>query len=144
MVLRCKIKTCAGILLFLTLAIIFSCEELQPYFANCSECTADEPVRANLEIKAKYQGDEILINIYEGNLEDSIFYDSFIMESSRLSHNVPINKTYTITARYFYNGNYYVVVNSVTPRVKYIENQCEEPCYFIYDKVVDLRLKYTK
>jgi hypothetical protein len=59
-------------------------------------------------------------------------------------YDVPINKKYTATATYYKSDIKYVAVDSATPRVKYDKNQCDDPCYFVYDRVVDLRLKYTK
>jgi hypothetical protein len=82
--------------------------------------------------------------IYEGNLEDSIIYESVISDFRIYYRTVPLNRKYTLTATYYDRGNCYIVVNSVTPRVKYDETFCEEPCYYIFDKNVDLRLKYTK
>jgi len=56
---------------------------------------------------------------------------------------VSINKKYTITATYFF-GAKYTAVNSVTPRVRYSKDQCDDPCYYVYDKTVNLKLKYLK
>ena len=117
---------------------------MEQYFVNCSECLTNKPETALLEIRTEKTGNEILINIYEGNVEDNILYESFLTISSNIQRSVPINKRFTLTATYSYEGNNYITVNSVMPRVKYAEDQCEDPCYFVYDKVVDLKLKYTK
>ena len=132
------------ILLFIIITVSFSCEDLEKYIVNCSECYINKPVSAVLEIQTNRSAGEVFISIYEGNLEDNIIYDSFSTISSNISRSVPLYKTYTLTATYSYNGNLYTTVNSVVPRVKYVENQCEEPCYVVYSKVVDLKLKYTK
>jgi hypothetical protein len=91
-----------------------------------------------------YYGNSILINIYEGNLEDSVLYDSFQASGTQATIPVTINKKYTVTATYYIPDNYYVAVDSATPRVKFDKTQCDDPCYFVYDKKIDLRLKYTK
>lgn len=132
--------------LLVILVLSFSCEE-QGFFVKCADCTSEEPVNTNLEIKLDLSsnGYYTLINIYEGNLEDSILYTS---QQTNITYflkvSVAINKKYTVTATYFIPDNYYTAIDSATPRVKYEKDQCDDPCYFVYDKVIDLRLKYTK
>lgn len=131
--------------LLVILVLSFSCEE-QGFFVKCADCTSEEPVNTNLEIKLDLSsnGYYTLINIYEGNLEDSILYTS---QQTNITYflkvRVAINKKYTVTATYFIPDNYYTAIDSATPRVKYEKDQCDDPCYFVYDKVIDLRLKYT-
>jgi len=127
--------------LLLICVLIFSCEE-QGTFANCDDCTAEEPFTATLEFTLdNSQYSKGRIYVYEGNLEDSILYASLSSSSASLSLTVNLNKLYTATATYYIPGDYYTVVDSATPRVRYAENQCEEPCYYVYDKKLDLRLK---
>jgi hypothetical protein len=131
--------------LILILVLCFSCEE-QGLLIKCPDCTTDEPIQTNLEAKLDetFPGNEALITVYEGNLEDSIIYRSYRTSQPHSYITVTLNKKYTVTATYFQSGNSYVAVDSVTPKVKYEKEQCDNPCYFVYDKVVDLRLKYTK
>ena len=132
--------------LLVILVFSFSCEE-QGFFVKCADCTSEEPVNTNLEIKLDLSsnGYYTLINIYEGTLEDSILYASQQTNVNYfLNVRVAINKKYTVTATYYTHGGYYIAVNSATPRVKYEKSQCDEPCYFVYDKTIDLRLKYTR
>ena len=135
------------IIFLLILCTFFSCEE-SPLFINCPDCTEEEPLETDIEIKleSRTDGANTLINVYEGNLEDSVIYTSFYTSSnnSRTSVSVAINKKYTITATYFKTNNKYIAVDSATPRVKYDKEQCDNPCYMVYDRKCDLRLKYTK
>ena len=130
---------------FLILAVSFSCEE-QGLIINCPDCTSEEPLKTNLEImlRISIDGSTTLINVYEGNLEDSVLYRSFTSSGARTTIPVTINKKYTITATYYIPvpGDYYIAVDSATPRVKFDTNRCDNPCYFVYDRVVDLRLKF--
>ena len=145
MVLINIMKNTFRILILLTFAFFFSCEE-QGLFIKCTDCISEEPVNTNLEIKLglSSNGYYTLVKIYEGNLEDSILYTS---QSTNITYflKVPvvINKKYTVTATYYIPDNHYTTVDSATPRVKYEKDQCDDPCYFVYDKVIDLRLKYT-
>lgn len=130
------------ILLLLLIVVLFSCEK-QGLIVKCPDCTATEPVNIRFDVKldANYYGGTTKINVYEGNLEDSILYKTYSSTASSLSIPVTINKKYTLTATYYIPDNYYVVVDSATPRVRYEKDQCDNPCYFVYDKVVDLRMK---
>jgi hypothetical protein len=126
--------------------LCFSCED-QGLIVKCPDCTADEPVNTDLEVKISQSpfGLETQINVYEGNIEDSILYRSSKSFGTSISFNVTLNKKYTVSATYFYApDNYYIAIDSATPRVRFEKTQCDDPCYFVYDKDVDLRLKYTK
>jgi hypothetical protein len=87
---------------------------------------------------------EAQVEIWEGNLEDSILMGSYTSLSKTFTQQVTLNKKYTITATYYVSDSKYIAVDSATPRVKYEKAQCDDPCYYIYDKDCDLRLKYTK
>ncbi|MGA2407332.1 MAG: hypothetical protein ABSF81_11365 [Bacteroidales bacterium] len=132
------------LLLFLILVFCFSCEE-QGLFVKCPDCTAKEPDRTELEFKLDFSYRvTILIKIYEGNLDDSILLYSDRIFTAPFNYEVTINKKYTATATYDIQNNEYIAIDSATPRVKYEKEQCDDPCYFVYDKIIDLRLKYTK
>lgn len=132
----------AGILFITLLVICFSCEE-KGWFADCSGCTTYEPESTNLSIKLSEAPSDIVINIYEGEIEDSILYATASIRSLELNYQVGLNKKYSVTATYLIEGNTYVAFDSAIPRVRFTEDQCDEPCYFVYDRVINLRLKYT-
>jgi hypothetical protein len=127
--------------LLLICVLVFSCEE-QGTFANCDDCTSEEPFTATLEFtldNTQYTRGKIYV--YEGNIEDSILYATLSSSGASLSIMVSINKQYSATTTYFITDKSYIVVDSATPRVRYTESQCEEPCYYVYDRKLDLRLK---
>jgi len=138
-------KITIRLFLFLILVICFSCEE-QGIFIKCPDCTAEEPLKTDLEIKLDltFYSSATLIEVYEGNLEDSIQYSSYSHYGTNTTIPVTVNKKYTVTATYYKSGNSYIAVDSATPRVRYDKEQCDDPCYFVYDRMIDLRLKYTK
>jgi len=146
MVLRNIITVTSRTFLFIAMALFFSCEDPGVIVINCSDCLDEEPVTARLKIKLEEPGYGYgtIIRIYQGNLEDSILYDTFSSSFSQIYREVPLNKTYTLTASYYIRGYNYIAVNSVTPHVLYDKDNCEEPCYYVYDNNVNLRLKYTK
>jgi hypothetical protein len=141
------LKTMRKVKLFLliTTIFIFSCED-QGLIVKCPDCRTDEPKQTDLEVKLDSEifGNLVLIKVYEGNLEDSVLYYSVSVPSSSTTISVTINKKYTLTATYHIGDNYYTAVDSATPRVRYEKDLCDNPCYFLYDRTIDLRLKYTK
>ncbi len=124
------------------IAVCFSCED-KGWFTDCSGCTSFEPEEAVLLIKLKDIESQVIINVYEGEIEDSVIYGSAIFSGQEYNFKVGLNKKYTLTATYFIGGKTYTAIDSATPKVRYTETQCEDACYFVYDRVVDLRLKYT-
>jgi hypothetical protein len=137
-------KIALRLFLFIAFILFFSCKD-QPLFVNCPDCTTEEPVNTDLEFSLDFSNlGGVLINIYEGNLDDSILIFSERLFDPPFTFNVTINKKYTATATYYAQNNEYIAVDSATPRVKYDKAQCDHPCYFVYDKILDLRLKYTK
>jgi hypothetical protein len=125
--------------------VLFSCDKMV-LFVNCSDCTKDEPTTATLKIKIGgaevYDMSGVVINIYSGNLEDDILLDTFTSSNTEETYTVTINKKYTITATYHLNSKTYIAVDSVTPGVKYDSSKCTDPCYYVYNNKVNLKLKY--
>ncbi|OFY65952.1 MAG: hypothetical protein A2V64_09940 [Bacteroidetes bacterium RBG_13_43_22] len=143
MVLKGHIRIFAVLIIFSMLVLFFSCEKPGSNIIYCSECLSEEPFNAKIRIKLDYYN-ETTVTIYEGNLEDNVVYESIITEAKYLYRTLALNRTYTFTASYYVRGNHYIVVNSLTPHVIYDEDYCEEPCYYVYNNEVDLRLKYGK
>lgn len=142
MVLNRMTKTIKLIFLF-ALAIIFSCEDTY-LNTNCNDCNPNEPVTTKLQLKASMNVSRtgILLKIWEGNIEDSVLYRTAYPSGTITEIPVTINKQYTVTATYNTLKGTYVIIDSATPRVKYEENLCDEPCYMVYDTKIDLRIKY--
>jgi len=86
-------------------------------------------------------GPGVIVNIYTGNLEDNIKFASYKTYSKTSYYKVPLNKSYTVTAEYIISGVSYIAVNKVKPRVTFSEEQCTDPCYYVYDMEVNLKLK---
>jgi hypothetical protein len=133
------------ILFLLFIVELFSCEK-QGLIVKCPDCTTDEPLKINLNVKLDegYSSSPTVINVYEGNLEDSVLYNSYQTTETQALIEVSLNKKYTVTATYHIADDFYIAIDSATPRVRYDKTQCDNPCYFVYDKDINLRLKYTK
>jgi hypothetical protein len=141
-------KSALKYIFILSIIFLFSCDK-STLFLPCSGCTATEPTEAVLEIKVQGPNgkDDVygtIIRIYDGNLEDDVLLTSFESTGLNLTYTAKISKKYTFTATYFINGSSYTTVDSVEPVTIYEKDKCTDPCYFVLDKAVDLRLKYTK
>lgn len=132
-------------ILVIVFIFCFSCEE-QGLIVKCADCLSEEPVDTDLEVKLDtgIDGYPRIIKVYEGNLEDSILYSVINVTGSTLIVPVTLNKKFTITATYQFGNSRYTTVDSATPQVKYEKDQCDDPCYYVYDKTINLKLKYTK
>jgi hypothetical protein len=137
-------KILSKIILATIILFCFSCED-QGLIVKCADCMSDEPVDVVLDIKldSNHSSNETIVNVYEGNIEDSVLYRTLKTISSP-SIKVTLNKKYTVTATYKEQNDFYVAIDSATPRVRFEKSQCDKPCYFVYDKVLDLRIKYTR
>lgn len=135
-------KTFLRLLFFVSIVLLFSCEEPGTLVVNCSDCKTEEPKKTRLEIKINpSEFCPVQIDIYEGEVGDSIIYSSFLTCGSVTESIVPLNKKYTVTATYNINQKKYIAIDATTPRVRFEKDQCEEPCYFVYNRRVNLKLK---
>jgi hypothetical protein len=132
-------------LVFTVMLLMLSCDG-KFVLVNCDECTAEEPKTVDLALRLETEsGSTAQVDVYKGIIEDNILLDSFITNSTDYTYTVDVNTKYTFTARYehfAFSEKTIVVVNAVYPRVRYEKNQCENNCYYVYDKKVNLRVKY--
>lgn len=123
-----------------------SCEKQMLVIVKCGDCTVEEPVSARINIRLSEDPllfDIVSINLYEGDNTDGQLINSFTINSGAISHfNVALNRTYTLEAIYRTSTRTYRVYDSARPLVKYSESDCDDPCYYLYNNNVDLRLKY--
>jgi len=130
------------IFIFILIAVSFSCED-RGWIADCSECTSFEPWEGYLVVKLTGNESPVMVSVYEGEVEDSVLYAFAEIEGEKYTPGINLNKKYTVTATYNIGNKTYIAIDSAIPKVRYTEDQCEDPCYFIYDRVIDLRIKYT-
>ncbi len=140
-------KKLLQIIFFLTITICFSCEkqglfEDKGWFVKCSECESTEPQKAFIELMLKETETSVKIDVYEGEFEDGVIYHTLETTLDKYTFSAGLNKKYTAVATYHLGGITYIAVDSAIPRVKYSKEACDEACYFVYDRVLDLRLKY--
>jgi len=128
----------------LLMLILFSCEE--GYLTDCEECHVGI---GKVTLKIRVANTDFIplntiVTLYEGAIEDNIIIGKYTIEytNSFLIEDVIRYKDYTATMEFSYNGQQYITTAAECPKVRYDEDTCDEPCYYIYDNILDLRLRY--
>ena len=131
-------------ILLLFMLFIGACEK--GYITDCDECMTDEVGFVYLKIYVSDLGGNHgnTVKIYEGPVEDNKLLDEITVIGDYCSYDAVLYKDYTLTVEYLVDGKRYIAIDSSRPKVRHDESTCEEPCYYIYDNIVDLTLKYTK
>lgn len=134
-----------SIALAIILMLLFSCEE--GFITDCSQCYTSDDYQVILTIShSTPQGVPVgaLVTLYEGPVGDNLVLEKYIVQDpySDFRYIAVLYKDYSATIEYTYNERNYVITAGACPKVKYDETTCEEPCYYVYDNVLDLRLRY--
>lgn len=125
--------------LLFSLCCLTACEDL--YIVDCDECELIEPTTCLLYIDLKPQGYLFEVTIYKGKLEDGlVIYNTTATEP--FYYTVGLNSEYTVTGKIVINGIEYTAVDATRPRVEVITDSCEETCYWVVNKNINLKFKY--
>lgn len=136
-------RTLIAVVVILTL--IVSCED--SFVSDCSECYPEGVPRAQLRILYR-NPDYVPVNpkvtLYEGAVEEGIMIRQYIIEEavSFIEVDAILYKDYSATLEFNLDGQKYITTAGACPKAGFDKNSCEEPCYFVYDNVLDLRLRY--
>ncbi len=129
----------------LLMLLLFSCED--GYLTDCRRCYTN--VEGNVTIEIRFRNpDRVPLNpvvtIYEGAIDEGIIIDRYYVQdpTSFISYDAILYKNYSATLEFSYDGKRYITTAAACPKVRYDESSCDEPCYYIYDNVLDLRLRY--
>lgn len=129
----------------LLLMLLFSCEE--GYLTDCNECYASDSY--NVVLYIRYRNLEAvpgnpIVTLYEGNVNDSLILEKYYITDpySVTRYYAMLYKDYSATLEFMLDGKKYIVTGAACPKVRYDETTCEEPCWYVYDNVIDLRLRY--
>jgi hypothetical protein len=125
--------------------LLFSCEE--GYMTDCRECDPEYPQQATLVIRYRtpdFIPENPRVTLFEGAIEDSIILSRFVIAEpySQLTFDAILFKDYSATLEFIHEGQKYITTGAARPKVRYDETSCDEPCYYVYDNVIDLRLRY--
>jgi hypothetical protein len=133
------------ILSAVALTFSLSCDDQIFPLVDCNNYLSDEPSSATIKVQAfgRMQYYELtIVNVYEGTdtLGDLVY--SYRPATETTYVDVALNRTYTFVATYQSSYKTYKAVDSATPRVKYTESECDEPCWYMYNNKVNLQIKY--
>jgi len=129
------------------LTILLSCED--SYVSDCSDCYPEGVPLTQLKIlirNPEYIPFNSKLTLYEGSVENGIIIRQFVSEVSvsYFAFDAILYKDYSATLEFSLDGRRYITTAGACPKVGYDKNSCEEPCYFLYDNVLDLRLRSIK
>jgi hypothetical protein len=136
-----------GFAVTVLLTILFSCED--SYVSDCSDCYPEGVPLTQLKIlirNPEYIPFNPKLTLYEGPVENGIIIRQFVSEVSvsYFAFDAILYKDYSATLEFSLDGRRYITTAGACPKVGYDKNSCEEPCYFLYDNVLDLRLRSIK
>lgn len=134
-----------SILTALFMILLLSCEE--GIIIDCNNCYTGPLEYVSLKINItgrNYIPSNALITLYEGSVEDSVILMQYYIQGSTTitTYDALLYKNYTATLEFNIGGQDYVTVDATYPQARYEESACNEPCYYVYDNVLDLRLRY--
>ncbi len=133
------------IIVALTLLLLFSCEK--GGLTDCTKCDTSENYLVQLEIYIRspdYVPSNPSVTVFEGAIEDSIVLKRISVNESYsyVTFDALLYKDYSASVEFTLDGKKYVTVGAASPKVRYDETTCDQPCYYVYDNVIDLRLRY--
>jgi hypothetical protein len=121
-----------------------SCNLIDRIFVDCSTCYTDIPIYSEQLIRVSIDNEtpEVFITVYEGPWEKGNVEFTFTMFENEQTVVLRTDKHYTLRAEYTKNGRTYYVINGCILKVLEDYDSCDEPCYYVRHRSVDLRLKF--
>lgn len=130
------------IIILVILLSLHSCEK--GYLTDCSKCNTIKPSTALIEIYLTTYDNFAAnkVTVYEGNIEDSIVVRSFTTSSHYYTISAMFYKKYSAMVEYTIDGKKYVAIDGACPQLRHDENSCEDDCYYTFDNIINLTLRY--
>ena len=129
------------------MVFLSSCEEkIFTINVDCDECFTEEPDSADivLEFSDKLMNDSgVPFVFYEGNIEDNnvLFIDTALERFFYVY--APVKKYYSVKAYYTGKDSLpFTVINGTKMKVKYVSEECYDPCWIVKKYEIDLRVHY--
>lgn len=110
---------------------------------KCSECYTEEPSHTwvDLNVTINAENPEVPITIYVGPPENEVIYSYDLANETPYKVKVENETAYTVKAEYRVDGRSRIVFNKIKTKIFYDYESCSEPCYWVSDKTVNLRIK---
>lgn len=141
-----KYRLLLNLLILLLMILFVSCERDVPSklaAVDCFDCFDYKPDSGKLIVKLTINDENpfVPLVIYIGNIEDNIieYPDTSYSDDYRVL--VPVNEYYSIIAEYKSGDKTIFVVDGDDFKVKYTQNECDNPCYYYYGGYYDIQLR---
>jgi hypothetical protein len=133
--------------LFVSMIPTISCYDQIFPLIDCENCLTEEPVLTQIRVEVLPSQNlqlfgGVIINVYEGDDTTGTKIHSYLPVDDNSTVDVAPNRTYTFEAIFKLDGRTYRTIDSARPAVKYSESECDEPCWYVYNNKVNLKLKY--
>ncbi len=130
----------------LCFAIGISCERNEPVnwgTFDCATCYQDKPDSGPLQIKVTINDENSFVPlvIYRGNFESNDIEYVDTAFNSDYSVDVPVDKYYSVTAKYKNNGRIIFAVDGDNLKTAKNTQDCDQDCYYFKGGYIDVRLR---
>lgn len=145
--MKLRINKIAPVLFLLTGIFFFlSCERDVPYGPtdiDCNDCYTTRPEWGPLNVVMTINDENpfVPLVVYRGDFNDNNI--EYVDTSYWADYwvDVPVDKEYSIVAKYKKGDEIIKVVDASKLKVKYTSTDCQEPCYYFSGGYLDVRLR---
>jgi hypothetical protein len=140
-------KHAAIILTGIILIAAVSCNPEEWETVDCSECFAERPSTAKINIKLTINNinPTVTINVYRGRIEEEVLEYSQTVRSETWSMDLPADQYYTVTATYRSHNQKLSNVTAIDGnfvRTRRVRSVCDGPCWIVQGNSFNVRLRY--
>lgn len=131
------------VMLIVTISTLASCKSEYLFENESSTCFPHFPTALSIKPKVTLDSENfsIPVIVYLGSIDNNnIAFEKIISKENNMLY-LKTQTYYTIVAKYAQNGKTYFVVNSIELEVVKSCADCFDPCYYVYNREIDLRLK---
>ncbi len=145
--MKLRIDRIVSALVLLTGIFIFlSCERDVPYGAtdiDCNDCYTTRPEWGPLNVVMTINEENpfVPLTVYRGDFEDNNIEYVDTSYWTEYWVDVPVDKEYSIVAKYKKGDEIIKVVDASKLKVKYTSTDCQNPCYYFTGGYMDVRLR---
>ena len=133
--------------LIIALLILYpyqGCDLIEILSINCSQCYTNSPEWYTFKVQVTFNEENqfVPITTYRGPFEDNnvAFYDTLYRINQNREILVETGKYYTLVAEYRKDGRNYLVVNGGRLKVRKDYESCDQPCYHVIRRDIDLQI----
>jgi hypothetical protein len=140
---RCQIIRKNIVIFIVLIMFIFGCKPEYSFEYNASTCLPAKPLSFTIhpKITLDYENKHIPVTVYLGSIDDNNIVIERTLSKEVTGLYLKTETYYTIVAKYIRNGRTHFVINSIEIEVVKNCEDCPDPCFYVYAREIDLRLK---